>query len=107
MINGEGYKTIVAEVAKKALGMENIFERVFIVKYLLDANNPNQVAGAVGFSVREHKLYVFKAKTILNVAGGAVNVFVRAPPAKAWAACGIRCGTRAPPTQWRPKSAPS
>ena len=75
MINGEGYKTIVAEAAKKALGMDNIFERVFIVKYLLDANNPNQVAGAVGFSVREHKLYVFKAKTILNVAGGAVNVF--------------------------------
>ena len=32
MINGEGYKTIVAEAAKKALGMENIFERVFIVK---------------------------------------------------------------------------
>lgn len=75
MINGEGYKTIVAEAAKKALGMENIFERVFIVKYLLDAKNPNQIAGAVGFSVREHKLYVFKAKTILNVAGGAVNVF--------------------------------
>ena len=75
MINGEGYKPIVAEAAKKALGMENIYERVFIVKYLLDANNPNQIAGAVGFSVREHKLYVFKAKAILNVAGGAVNVF--------------------------------
>ncbi len=75
MINGEGYKTIVAEAAKKALGMENIFERVFIVKYILDANNENQIAGAVGFSVREHKLYVFKAKAILNVCGGAVNVF--------------------------------
>ncbi|HDO52778.1 MAG TPA: adenylyl-sulfate reductase subunit alpha, partial [Rhizobiales bacterium] len=75
MINGEGYKPIVAEAAKKALGMENIFERVFIVKYILDKNNPNQIAGAVGFSVREHKLYVFKAKTILNVCGGAVNVF--------------------------------
>ncbi len=75
MINGESYKTIVAEAAKKALGMENIYERVFIVKLLLDANNENQIAGAVGFSVREHKLYVFKAKTILNVCGGAVNVF--------------------------------
>jgi len=75
MINGEGYKTIVAEAAKKALGIENIFERVFIVKFLLDAKQPNQVAGAVGFSVREHKLYVFKAKAILDVAGGAVNVF--------------------------------
>ncbi len=75
MINGEGYKTIVAEAAKKALGIDNILERVFIVKLLLDANNPNQIAGAVGFSVREHKLYVIKAKAILDVAGGAVNVF--------------------------------
>ena len=75
MINGESYKPIVAEAAKKVLGMENIYERVFIVKLLLDANNENQIAGAVGFSVREHKLYVFKAKTILNVCGGAVNVF--------------------------------
>ena len=75
MINGEGYKTIVAEAAKKALGMENIFERVFIVKLLLDENNENQIAGAVGFSVREDKIYVFKAKAILNVCGGAVNVF--------------------------------
>jgi len=75
MINGEGYKPIVAEAAKKALGMENIFERVFIVKLLLDENNENQIAGAVGFSVREDKIYVFKAKAILNVCGGAVNVF--------------------------------
>ncbi len=75
MINGEGYKTIVAEAAKKALGMDNIHERVFIVKYLLDANEPNRIAGAVGFSVREHKLYVFRANAILNVCGGAVNIF--------------------------------
>ncbi|MEE9209744.1 MAG: FAD-binding protein, partial [Kiloniellales bacterium] len=75
MINGEGYKPIVAEAAKKALGMENIFERVFIVKLLLDENNENQIAGAVGFSVREDKIYVFKAKTILIACGGAVNVF--------------------------------
>ena len=75
MINGEGYKTIVAEAAKKALGMENIFERVFIVKLLLDANNKNQIAGAVGFSVRENKIYVFKSKAIMIACGGAVNVF--------------------------------
>ncbi len=75
MINGEGYKTIVSEAAKKSLGIENIMERVFIVKYILDANEDNRVAGAVGFSVREHKLYVFKANAILNVAGGCVNIF--------------------------------
>ncbi|MCH8861724.1 MAG: adenylyl-sulfate reductase subunit alpha [Proteobacteria bacterium] len=75
MINGEGYKTIVAEAARKAIGMENILERVFIVKLVLDKNNPNQIAGAIGFSVRENKVYVFKAKAILNVCGGAVNIF--------------------------------
>ena len=32
MINGESYKCVVAEPAKKALGEENIMERVFIVK---------------------------------------------------------------------------
>ncbi|MBF0325212.1 adenylyl-sulfate reductase subunit alpha [Magnetospirillum moscoviense] len=75
MINGEGYKTIVAEAAKKALGIENIIERCFIVKMLLDENEPNRIAGAVGFSVREHKLYVFKANAIMDVCGGAVNLF--------------------------------
>ena len=75
MINGEGYKTIVAEAAKKALGMENIYERIFIVKFILDKNEPNRIAGAVGFSVREHKLYVFRANCVMNVCGGAVNVF--------------------------------
>ena len=75
MINGEGYKTIVAEAAKKALGIENIIERCFIVKLLLDQNEPNRIAGAVGFSVREHKLYVFKANAILDCCGGAVNLF--------------------------------
>ena len=75
MINGESYKPIVAEAAKKAIGIENIMERIFIVKLLLDENEDNRIAGAVGFSVREHKLYVFKANTILNVAGGCVNIF--------------------------------
>jgi adenylylsulfate reductase, subunit A len=75
MINGESYKPIVAEAAKKAIGIENIMERIFIVKLLLDENEENRIAGAVGFSVREHKLYVFKANTILNVAGGCVNIF--------------------------------
>ncbi|MBC8412598.1 FAD-binding protein, partial [bacterium] len=83
MINGESYKAIVAEAAKKALdenkkatGVEqNHYERVFIVRLFKDANDPTRVAAAVGFSVREHKMYVFKAKTICLGAGGAVNVF--------------------------------
>ncbi len=75
MINGESYKWIVAEAAKKALGMENIQERVFIVRLVTDKNDPNRVAGAAGFSVREHKLYIYKFKACLLVCGGAVNVF--------------------------------
>ncbi|MDJ0873280.1 MAG: adenylylsulfate reductase subunit alpha, partial [Gammaproteobacteria bacterium] len=42
MINGESYKWIVAEAAKKALGMENIQERVFIVRLVNDKNDPNR-----------------------------------------------------------------
>jgi adenylylsulfate reductase subunit A len=75
MINGESYKVIVAEAAKKALGMDNIYERVFIVRYLLDEKEDNRIAAAVGFSVRENKAYIFKANAILSGCGGAVNVF--------------------------------
>ena len=75
MINGESYKVIVGEAAKNALGMDNIYERVFIVKLLTDKNNSNRVCGAVGFSVREHKAYVFKCKAMMVACGGVVNVF--------------------------------
>ena len=75
MIHGESYKNIVAEAAKTSLGTENIIERCFVVKLLLDANDENRIAGAVGFSVRENKIYIFKAKAVLCVAGGAVNIF--------------------------------
>jgi adenylylsulfate reductase subunit A len=75
MINGESYKRIVAEAAKAALGSENIIERCFIVKLVLDKNEPNRIAGAVGFSVRENKVYVIKANAMMVACGGAVNVF--------------------------------
>ncbi len=72
MINGESYKVIVAEAAKNALGVDNIYERVFIVEPILDGD---RIAGAVGFSVRENKFYVFKAKAVMAAMGGAVHVF--------------------------------
>jgi adenylylsulfate reductase subunit A len=75
MINGESYKRIVAEAAKLALGDDNILERVFIVELLNDANNPNQIAGAVGFSVRENKVFIIKCKTMMIACGGAVNIY--------------------------------
>ncbi len=75
MINGESYKRIVAEAAKLAIGDDNIIERCFIVELLLDANNENQIAGAVGFSVRENKVYIIKCKTMMVACGGAVNIY--------------------------------
>jgi len=35
----------------------------------------DRCAGAIGFSVRENKVYVFKAKAVLAAMGGAVHVF--------------------------------
>ena len=74
MINGESYKVIVAEAAKNALAKhgDEYFERVFITDPLMDGD---RVAGAVGFSTRENKFYVFKAKAVLAAMGGAVHVF--------------------------------
>jgi adenylylsulfate reductase subunit A len=83
MINGESYKVVVAEAAKKALETnkaatgidQNLYERVFLVKAYKDANDPKRAAACAGFSVRENKIYIFKAKAIINTGGGAVNVF--------------------------------
>ncbi|MBI5248883.1 MAG: adenylyl-sulfate reductase subunit alpha [Desulfomonile tiedjei] len=74
MINGESYKVIVAEAAKNALAANGgeYFERVFITYPIMDGE---RIAGAVGFSTREEKFYVFKAKAVLTAMGGAVHVF--------------------------------
>ena len=74
MINGESYKILVAEAAKNAINDAGgeIIERVFIVDPLMDGN---RCVGAVGFSIRENKFYVFKAKAIITCLGGAVHVF--------------------------------
>jgi adenylylsulfate reductase subunit A len=101
MINGESYKCIVAEAGKKALGEENILERVFIVKLLLDANKENTIAGAVGFSVRENKVYIIKCKTMMVACGGAVNIYM---PRALRVAPGILSGIQAPLTPCAPRS---
>ena len=74
MINGESYKVIVAEAAKNALAEAGAeyFERVFLTHPLVEGG---KCVGAIGFSVRENKIYVFKAKTTLVSMGGAVHVF--------------------------------
>ena len=70
MINGESYKIVVAEAAKNALGMENIYERVFIVEPLMDGDMT-----PAPFQHQGKKFYVFKAKAVLAAMGGAVHVF--------------------------------
>ncbi len=76
MIHGESYKNIVSEAAKNALkelGDDGAYyERVFITEPVMMGD---RCVGAVGFSVRENKFYVFKAKTVLDVMGGAVHIF--------------------------------
>ena len=74
MINGESYKVIVAEAAKNALAEAGgeLIERVFITHPLVQ---DGKCVGAIGFSVRENKVYVFKAKATLIAMGGAVHVF--------------------------------
>ncbi len=72
MINGESYKVIVAEAAKNELGTENIYERIFIVGPIMEGG---ECKGAYGFSVRENKFYVFKARAVFVAMGGAVHVF--------------------------------
>ena len=76
MIHGESYKNIVAEAAKKALrelgDKGEYYERVFITEpVIID----DRCVGAAGFSVRDNKFYIFKAKAVLAAMGGAVHVF--------------------------------
>ena len=74
-IHGESIKPVAAEPARNALGVENIYERVAITHLLTDENDPNRIAGAIGFAVRENKFYVFKARAVIVTSGGASNVF--------------------------------
>jgi adenylylsulfate reductase subunit A len=92
MINGESYKAIVAEAGKNAVGMDNIIERVFVVRLLLDKNDKNKVAGAIGFSVRDPEIYVFKFKACIVSAGGAVHVFRPRSTGEGWEGPGIHPG---------------
>jgi len=76
MINGESYKTIVAEAAKNALkelgDKGAYFERVFITNPIVENN---KITGAIGFSIREKRIFIFRAKAVITAMGGAVHVF--------------------------------
>ena len=74
-IEGHSYKPIIAEAAKKAVGDGNVFERVYISHLLADKRESNRIAGAIGFGVREPKIYVFKARAVVCASGGATNIW--------------------------------
>ena len=74
-IHGESIKPIVAEGPRNALGANNIYERVIITQLLTDSRDSNRIAGAIGFGVRDGRIYVFKARAVICTAGGASNVF--------------------------------
>lgn len=73
LINGESYKLIVAEAGKKAA--TEVINRVMITHLLTDTQDPNRIAGAVGFDVRDGSFYVFKSKVVVLASGGATHVF--------------------------------
>ena len=75
MIHGEAIKPIIAEAAKNSLGSVNLYQRVFISHLLTDAQDPNKIAGAIGFDVRDDKIYVFKAKAVISASGGTTALF--------------------------------
>jgi adenylylsulfate reductase subunit A len=73
LLNGESYKPIVAEAAQKSAS--SVVNRVMITHLLLDSKNPDVIAGAVGFDVRDGSFYVFHAKAVILSSGGATHVF--------------------------------
>ena len=74
-IHGESIKPIAAEPARAALGPDNIYERIAITHLIADANDPGKIAGALGFSVRDNRFYLFRSPVVIITTGGASNVF--------------------------------
>jgi adenylylsulfate reductase, subunit A len=73
MIDGESYKPIVAEAAKKSV--DELYEYIMVTHLLTDKDYPDTVAGAVGFSQRDGTFYVFRAKAVIVAAAGATRIF--------------------------------
>ena len=73
MIHGESYKPIIAEAARKSAS--EVHNRIMVTHLLMDKARPNQIAGAVGFNVRDGNFYVFRAKAVIVGAGGASHIY--------------------------------
>lgn len=69
-INGESLKPIIAKAAKQS--GTRILNWVVATNYL---RKGNRVTGAVGFSIRNGRMYIVKAKTTLIATGGAAGIY--------------------------------
>ena len=69
-IHGESIKPVTAEPARRALGVENIYERIAITHLLTDQNDSGRIAGAIGFAVRENRFYVFRVAAASTATDG-------------------------------------
>lgn len=73
MIDGESYKPIVAEAARKAVTA--FYEYIMVTHLLTDPNEPDRISGAIGFGQTDGKFYIFRAKTVIVAAAGATRIF--------------------------------
>ncbi len=69
-INGESLKPILAKAAKES-GAQ-ILNWTVATNYLMQGD---RVVGATGFSIRQNKFYVIKAKATLIATGGAAGIY--------------------------------
>jgi adenylylsulfate reductase subunit A len=69
-INGEALKLILAEAVKKSGA--TVLNHVVATNYILDGN---RVVGAFGFSVRDMKFYIVRAKATIIATGGAAGIY--------------------------------
>lgn len=73
LIHGESYKPIVAEAARKSASA--VYNRIMVTHLMMDKSQPNRIAGAVGFHVRDGSFYVFRAKAVIIGAGGGSHIY--------------------------------
>ena len=97
-IHGESIKPVTAEPARKAVGQENIYERVSITHLITDANDPNRIAGAVGFGVGKTSSTSSRPGRSSLPPAALPTSSGLARSTRASAAPGTRCLPPAPPT---------
>jgi len=74
-INGENIKPILADYAASFASVE-IRNHVNVTDFLIEEDcGKKRIRGAVGFSVKENKYFIFYADAVLIAAGGAAGIY--------------------------------